>query len=982
MKLSCLLFTSTMFFFASVLIAADNLILNSEFDRSYREECKTECQGKVSYENFTENSTWNKCLKLVVLGYKKDKQNKDFINAYVRIGGARRSNGFVVKPNTTYFFQLEIKSDISIAVIVNEWHGPGYWKDLRRRRIGGKTSLRIPPSPEWTVVKGKFTTAGDATHAGLEVLIFGQEQYLPKLNGYVMIDKVKVKEGKDLLSALKAKKRIVIKQQVPLKKVAADNVPIRDFIRSDGKAPEASTVVAVVAGEKNITFKIRCTEPAMDKLKTAVSAAGGEVWADDHVEIFFAPVTGDRLLSQFVVTAGGGKWMGQGRGAARVDKNSEWSAEVTREKDAWTVVAQIPYTLLGWKSKPESGTAIGLNIGRVRTHVPELSSWSHTKGDFHAVRLFGILILGTREQFIQHATTALEKDVSDELLRKRLRAWKPAVSAAEDYRCYENFKQEAVREKFKNRTFILTRTLPTQDPSIPYLPDNIATPSDKFTLRAAGNTFEPLVLALTNLTTRAEEYRIVCGSFESYNHIRLGGLKTDDGTAFPASKLKLYRGIRMKDGNEKNPGQRFDALAPMDVTGTVVVLPGESTPVWVIFNTHGVKPGVYKGAIQVIPLGEWAQLKVTDYTGPMRQIPLEFEVLPYEVATDSPFSVSFFQRPFNQEAFRMMLDYGCNTFIDFTYYIKAKFLPDGSIANTDTKRFEKEYANFRKWQGEVGFKGPLKIDFFYNAYVVFRDVHAKKQFKPHSTEWAKAWGNYVRLVDLVRRKCGIANGDFRMELIDEPKPEIMDELVEVAKIAHEACPEMNLAVTLAAWDIPMKKLEQLLPYVQTFILWQTKYFANIKYNSFMNKLRIMKKNVGIYQCSTSMRLDLQSYYRAFPWTALAYNCSYMGNYEFMTYMYKYHDWKLAAKGSTALMAAETPISTIRQECIRIGLTDLKYFKKLSDTMQSAKNISSELRTEVESFLKDSPKKCVYVGETFEKRRNKMIELTMAVRGTK
>lgn len=91
-------------------------------------------------------------------------------------------------------------------------------------------------------------------------------------------------------------------------------------------------------------------------------------------------------------------------------------------------------------------------------------------------------------------------------------------------------------------------------------------------------------------------------------------------------------------------------------------------------------------------------------------------------------------------------------------------------------------------------------------------------------------------------------------------------------------------------------------------------------------------------------------------TAAAYGLDMSCMYQFMTYQSRFFDWKKAPLGEIARMASEHPVSTIRQECLRIGANDLKYLKKLSDVLQSSGTKDAKLRAEAEAFLKDTPAK--------------------------
>ncbi len=942
------------------LLSAQNFIQNPDFDKHFEPECRFDMTpGALKVSVFTEDSTWNKCLKLEVKAYHKQKDGAERIFGTVRIGGDKKNNGFAVKPNTVYSYSLELKGNATVGIGAVEWEGPDYWKDMKKLKLTGADTFKA--SDEWTTLNGSFQTGPKTTHAAIGVSFWGEARWknLPPIGSFVLIDKVKVVEKADLFGGLK-KKQGTGEQGIPLERVALQGgEALQRFADyKTGRRAEADTIAEFRAGENSIRLKIRCLEPMMDKLQASVKEDGANPWKDDCVEIFFAPVVKDRVLSQFVVAAGGGRWMGRGTGQSGKEFD-RWSANVSREKDAWVVDAEIPYTLLGWEKRPEPGSEIRFNLARTRKAVPEVSSWSFAGSGFgfHDLSRFGVILLDSPEAWRAKTVGVLTRETTDPALLKKITSWTLTGDLSEDYRQAQLFRKEINISKLGDRNFVVTQTAPTLDPSIPFLPATIAAPPSKIVLRAAGNEFKALPLAVTNVMDRAEEYRIVVSSMSPRGG-ELGGLKTAGGEMFPSEKIKLFRGVRVKDGDEEKHGLRFDPLAPMDVTSTVVVLPNESTPVWVIFNTQGIKAGRYDGMIRVIPLGQRASMEkeATVYKGPMLDLPIEFEVLPFELDRKPPVSQFLFQRAFNKECFDMLMEYGSDSVLVNTWGFRVSFHKDGSIAGRDTQRAEEEILCLKEWAAGYGMEKNLKIGVAYGAYTTFRDVHSKKQFKSGTPEWTRAWSEYVKVLEDIRRKCGIPNENFFVEIWDEPHEKDMEELTLASRAAHETVPGLNFMVTLAAWDIPLPKLEQLIPFFSHWCLWSTKFFTEEKYAPLMKKLRTSRKNISFYTCETIMRQDLYKYYRSHPWTAAAYELDMSNMYQFMTYLSERRDWKMTSAGEMARMASGHPVSSIRQECLRIGGNDLKYMRKLAEVLKNAGTKDAKLRAEAEAFLKDIPAK--------------------------
>lgn len=648
--------------------------------------------------------------------------------------------------------------------------------------------------------------------------------------------------------------------------------------------------------------------------------------------------------------------MGRGTGS-KIDPADyqRWNARTAVEKDSWTAVVTIPYQLLGWKKRPEPGTVIPFNLCRTRKPVPEISSYSFAGDSFHDVKNYAVLWLDDPEKWFarqKETLTGLAKKSGNKDLAERIAKWE-LKDPADAFQQAAAFRRELETAKLGRRTHVLTQLSPSADPSIPIIPAAIADPPKQIRIRAAGNEFKPLPLAITNLLNRPEEYRIVIAAVEG--NAEEISLKRQDGTWFPPEKIRLYRGIRVKDSDGKNPGLRYDPLAPMDITSTVVVMPKEAAPVWAVFDTAGVQPGVYRGMIRVIPLGEPAFQEKRKWKLPIYDLPLELEVLPFELSREPAIPQNFFSPVYGgRETFRMMIEHDINTFLISPWRIKAAFEPDGSLRSSDLKDAEKNLADLKRFAAEAGREKDLRICVAYSAYVIFRDIHARKKFKAGTPEWKKAWQEYVKILDGLRIKSGLPRDSFSVEIQDEPKSEHLDELLAAAEAAHEVAPELDMMVTVAAWKLPLEKLRKFKNVIRCWCFWGTKYFTEPEYVGLLKELRAAGGKISLYSCDTSMRLDLYKYYLTHAWRALAFGTDSCNLYEFMTHRNAIADWKRSTYGSTAIMASGQPVSTIRLECLRIGSTDIKYMKKLAEVLKNSDRADSALRNEAEKFLKETP----------------------------
>lgn len=974
-----------------------NLIQNSDVDLALMPEFKME--GKADcykFSQFTEDLTWNKCGKLEIVSYIINKNGQKSVNCGIVAGGEKGLAGFPAKPNTIYKFSVELKGTVKRAFInATEWIGGDYYKDMKKLNSNVGV-VRI--QPEWVCYKGTFKTGPDAKRAALYISIWGSEadKDLPDSPGeYLLIDKVNIEEQTDVLDAGSVKP-VAVQDKSLQKKIfeaaKAASTPQFDGKLDDpawnsalkvggfvdlvsGKPAKTGTEVVALTADNALWLGIKCQEPAMDKLHAAVTGEGQNVWKDDVIEIFFDPVIADRNLSQFVVAAGGGRWMGFG-GSSDVKHYGEWEAKVDKTADGWTAEVKIPFSLLGWNAAPADGTMVGFNLCRQRTPEKELSSWSWGDGSFHNRKGFGSLVIGSFQGCVDTALKDIDAELaalpeSDgrksamteaEALKK---INKPGLSSAAMesvfYRA-EKLKAQIKYLKAGDRKFVLSAISPVADMAIPLLPEEITKPQDNISIRSAINEFKPLPLAVTNLTGGAEEYRVIIFK-KLEDGIEQPGLSGQAGDDFPADKITLLRGVRVKDGDGSKHGQRFDPLVTMDSSYTVLVPPRESGVVWAIFDCRGVKAGKYTGFIRVIPLNEpakYVQKQGWKYEGPMLDMPLELEVLPVELSKAPAIPLMLFREAGNEHFFKAMIEHDIRIFQLSPWYFDFKFNTDGSLVDASLPKVDKILKDYREWAQKYGVEKEIRFMIGFSAYNVFVQEHAKNKFKYGSPEWKRAWQSWIRGVADVMRRNGVNEADYTVEIWDEPHRTDDAAVVETCRLAKEAVPQMRLQLTLGASMQPVDILEKIAPYVDDWCFWSD-YLARPEYLTFWERLKAAQKHVWIYNCDTNMRADLYRYYRRHAWTGLNYGADTIALFYLLVGPgghYGVGSWKTDPFGGVAYRSFDHCITSVRFECLRIGSTDLKYMAKLAEVAAAAKaaGVAPELVRDAEKLLKEGPYK--------------------------
>ena len=481
-------------------LSAQNLIQNGDFTHVKHNALYPECGtngGKASL--FTEELTWNKCGKLEISRIIKDKNGNETASASVWIGGnTGKGGGFPVKPNTIYRFSVEIKGNaLDAGIRAVEWVGGDLWKDMRPLK---STVGTIKVQKEWTSYKGTFKTTSSAKRAALVLQLWWNTKYGPqkfKVGDYILFDNVSVEEEKNTLDSIgksspekqmkttKAARSACIAKAPEidgkLNEGAWKNAPeFRDFVLLRKKeSPSAETSVKLLADRKNLYLGITCREPV--KVSNSDKMNSPAIWKGDVVEIFFGPRSNDRLLSQFAIGAGGGRY--STRGGSEIRNYENWEARTSEAPGVWYAEVKIPFSELGWNN-PGNGDMIAFNVCRQRKKAHEQSTWSPVIRSFHEVENFGRLVLN---------------DYAAGLLKK----YGIRADAAVDRSAFEKRAAEAesaIRktkyDSLAKRKFSAAPVPATADFSIPFIPDEIFHPVERIRLKAAVNEYKALPLAI------------------------------------------------------------------------------------------------------------------------------------------------------------------------------------------------------------------------------------------------------------------------------------------------------------------------------------------------------------------------------------------------------------------------------------------------------------------------------------------------------
>ena len=950
---------------------------------------------------FTEDLTWNKCLKFELLKYQTDKNGKRFVNTFVRIGGTRRIFGFPCKPETTYRFSVEIRGDAPRAIFnFCQWtDSADNWRGYTMKRTGIHT---FTPQKEWTRYQGTFRTGPDAKRAALAIGFWGSEAAndMPdRVGQYILIDRIRIEEVKEgAITAAGPGRSSGIGENLP-----------------EGIRPASVCIVSETPAKLNGFRDLKADKPARlpsegeirmdrDSLYFDLHFKGAKpeiapddsLWANDAAEIFFAPVKSDRRLSQFVIAADGRRW--QGNGSAEVKRYDEWKASVSTGEDGWRVQAEIPFRLLGYDAAPADGSFLAFNVGR--QHIDPVrcpdkpdfsrgnrwaygrmydhSSWSFGYGDESK---FGILFFGTMEPYIE---AELKEIVSPELssIKEKIDRNSPGLA----WNQLKKLREEDRMLKLSKEPFIAARISPSADPAVPFMPEALNQPQERYRIRAAVNEHAPLVLALANMTADFEEYRVTlsCGWERAEPQVEYwypqAELKSPAGVPFPKNRITIRRGVQGRDSDAEIHGKRFDILTRIDGAAPVPVPSRQSGLIWIDFDCHGVEPGIYHGTLDITPLSSGRFLGYKHVPGGLqvrdtltKRIPLELEVLPIELFDDD-LPLNGFRTGIYQYHFDFMKQYNTCMYMVTPWYFCVEFGRDGSLVREKFRSFLEPHIRLIAKNAGTMPANAKKVMVAYGTYDNFKNVHwPKKEIAFDTPEYWNAWRNWCRAMDDVLVRNGIGRKDYTVEIADEPqlKKFSVEELTRACRELKDAVPGVHITVTNAS-DVYGREMG---PLVDSWIFSQYEIYDRKRNRNIAWFRSLPGKDWSVYCCETRLSMDLYRYYRIHPWKAFDLRAGFVSIYQFLEQQPGTDFYRVPAGGLAYDTSAEL-VPSIRLENLRIGMTDVKYLKLLERLAAG----DSEAAREARKFLEKAPKEVVvtypHVDSKADEMRSRAIDLIL------
>ena len=121
----------------------------------------------------------------------------------------------------------------------------------------------------------------------------------------------------------------------------------------------------------------------------------------------------------------------------------------------------------------------------------------------------------------------------------------------------------------------------------------------------------------------------------------------------------------------------YDPLPEMN-QAKVITIPAHSTGIiFVEFDCHGAAAGKYTGSLRIIPLNEWANFKRHQYSGALKDYPLELEIM--DITLPEPMPANMFWQGISQDYVNKFQRLGQPILMVSSFYFPFKFDEKGNI---------------------------------------------------------------------------------------------------------------------------------------------------------------------------------------------------------------------------------------------------------------------------------------------------------------
>ena len=413
---------------------------------------------------------------------------------------------------------------------------------------------------------------------------------------------------------------------------------------------------------------------------------------------------------------------------------------------------------------------------------------------------------------------------------------------------------------------------------------------------------------------------------------------------FPSAQISCREAIRFKETDAEPITLRLDPLVEMNEVRVTTVPAKEAGLVWFDFDTTGVKPGVYRGRIRVLPLGERKG----------RTVPLSLEVVPVELPVRPVRPTFLCGRAENESAYRLFRGLGNRTFMLTPWHFQFELDAKGNIDLARPRHWvadiRRDIRRHKAWAAKYGDPRP-HFEVAYSTWHAMCSVYGLQK-DPEGA--MRLWPQFLEGIRKVMSEEDVKPGEYVVETWDEPKKEVWDTVYAAHRLAKDRFPDVRLELTLghaADREQAARDIRRLLPLTDGWMNWSAQYFSGA-YLELVREAQRRGAEVAHYSCGTSIRVPISTTYRLMPWFGERYGLDADCIFQFIhaTGGDGCMSFKKTPYGDIAYRSFDTYVPSLRYMAIREGQTDIRYLAALRTARGN--------EPEVARFLAEAPVRAV------------------------
>lgn len=768
-----------------------------------------------------------------------------------------------------------------------------------------------------------------------------------------------------------------------------------DFRRnSDQKVSQKSNVVMTAFDTENLY--IAWILQGKPNVCHAVSNDSGAIFGDETLEFFFGDPQQPMSFRQFALTPANKCYDAQDRDSYI---NFAWQSAVMATADGWQAEMAIPWKTLG--VSPDQYRYLRLNFARSRHSADgsaENSSWSMVKKGYNEIAGFGFLIFGSARSAVEPDLRQLAeaaKPVADKAAvveaMKHVNVGKPEqfidfqnrlVHAQQTIRAEKTQAASAGLEKKKDRAPLLLSNWDenveleaSKEFQLPLLVQRVKNPDPaKLAWEMAINEFAHRSFLISALQ-QVKEIKLTAGNL----------LSADGHSMIPASKIRFYRIGFLRPAKELWPSSHAGwSGRPLPELVEEVDVPFSldkyaSAQIRVLIDSTDVKAGKYRG-----------KLTVSAASGMIGEIPVECEVLPFSLPDNrtNPFCCNIFtQIPFGGKSGRAYAKFFREHYVSqVTFETPRMYLNGKLIVPAPHIKDSTDYLNKIIHHG-LDFSGKLEIDGNFSDIAdrlrICREYGLKPVFSTRVEDILP--DAFPELIRFLARQ-GIHTDQFIYKMGDEDTSLWQQPLAERI---HHFSPEVPLFMIPSGKDyFDLKPLAK----HYKFIAFTRAGLSNPEFEKDLRCLQAQGVRLARYTNRTSWaERDVRLAGREDLWDVmirdrmdgfLIWTACCTGAWLHHRYAYggaarrPVFDFLPEEQSTCSLVYIRKqgdsykPVSCIRLEDMRDGITDYFYYKAAEKSLAERKDPNAEKKLEEVVFM---PRKNP---ADFAKTRKKMISLIL------